>query len=390
MIPILLLAREHFGNKGLWLTTLLIWGTYTFRQQINQDLHGDIVMAALISWIVYGLIQSRYRLVLFLSFLMPFTKESAGVTMIMIAFFLIIFRRKWFEGIAVGVVGVASMYFLIHWFIPHYNGGTYRHMAWFRQFGSTFGEQVHTILFHPGNTLAYIFSARRLSYLAALLVPLLGLPLFSHYSLIGLGILAQNLLAYNDITIDIGGHYSAGLIPVFAMSSILVFSRIKRIFTARNYRRFVRSFAVVSILFLIVNCLLYVFMEARLFWISPHDKACHEALRLIPHDKSVSASEMLFSHLHYRNQIYFFPKIENAEYVIVEGRENTIPDNVDQAAYIKELWSEKQYGPVLHYLIFAKYGSGEESVNQTIESLKHDRHYSLIFNKQDALVFHRN
>ncbi len=389
LIPILKISNEQFGFRGMIMAFVILFFTYTFRQQINQDLHGDIVMAALISWILYWLVHERYQWVLVLTLALPFAKETAGLTVIMIGVYLWIFRKRMWEGFIIIAYGIISMYGLIHYIIPYFNGTAYRHFNRFNQFGATFSDQLKTVFLHPMTVITYALGGNHLAYLAGMILPLVALPLFSAYSLIALGILAQNLLGAGVYTIDIGGHYSAGLVPIFAFATIQVMAKIKQTWTQPAYTRFIRIFKGVSIFFIGVNILVIIFMEARFFWISPHVKAGHEALKLIPATQSVSASEVFYIHLHYRSTIEYFPVINRANYVIAEQRETLVPDHINQTEYLKTMWHTGKQWQVLRFLILGQYGTENIRYQQTLTMLANDPNYQLIFEKEGVVVYQR-
>jgi uncharacterized membrane protein len=75
------------------------------------------------------------------------------------------------------------------------------------------------------------------------------------------------------------------------------------------------------------------------FYQSPYDLIeTHKLLKLIPPQAKVSASENLFSHLAQRKHIYFFPTVNDAEYVIF-----SVFDNYFRLSHMENEWQRNKY-----------------------------------------------
>ena len=85
-----------------------------------------------------------------------------------------------------------------------------------------------------------------------------------------------------------------------------------------------------------------------------------EGLRLIPDTASVSAISHLTPHLAFREKSYFYPDVKNAEYIA-----------------INEADGEKDFYP---------FASSEE-FKKSLEELKENNEYELIFSKKQMLLF---
>jgi len=73
------------------------------------------------------------------------------------------------------------------------------------------------------------------------------------------------------------------------------------------------------------------------------DKA-HKILSSIPSDKSVSATTSILPHLAFRDSIYCFPLVNNAEYIVYSSELNFYPITKEQAiAKIDSLVNLKKY-----------------------------------------------
>lgn len=84
----------------------------------------------------------------------------------------------------------------------------------------------------------------------------------------------------------------------------------------------------------------------------------HRALKLIPPDVPLSASEVLVPHLAFRDSIYQFPVVKNAEFIMILRHSQSYPLNA------------------------------EELIRES-ERLLHDKSWLLLYNKNNTLIFRK-
>jgi len=167
----------------------------------------------------------------------------------------------------------------------------------------------------PWKIVTTAFTGRGLGYLARLLLPLGGLALLAPLMLLAaLPELAVNLLSAATTQTSIRFHYTAGLIPPLVVASVLGAARL----SGRSRRRASAIVAVTLAVALVENARLGALFKAPAT-VSRHDRIAAKALRLVPDDAVVSATNTLGAHLSARRRILSFPRLGDATWVAVDA-----------------------------------------------------------------------
>jgi len=188
--------------------------------------------------------------------------------------------------------------------------------------GGPWGLIVHAIT-HPGQVIPLLLDREKLQTVFDLLVPLGFLPLLSPgLALPAVPILIINLLAKSEWQSTIRAHYMAPVLPfLFAATAGAVG------WLGRRWRR--QQVTTSLALFVLVNTVLIaVFFSPyppgkQFHWVNYHQPSIHEAnlrriVALVPDEGVVCAQSDIFPHLSHRRDIYVFPFVADAEYVIVD------------------------------------------------------------------------
>ncbi|OGI07758.1 MAG: hypothetical protein A2Y40_09310 [Candidatus Margulisbacteria bacterium GWF2_35_9] len=385
--PILDIAKHRFGKKGMIFTLILLIGTYTFRRQNMQDLHGDILMASFLAWIIHSFYFSNDKRAFLLTLLLPFAKENFIIVSFFIGLYFIFVRKNMKMGVIILSYSIVFFLFLIKLFIPHFNTSDYRHLARYSYLGNALSEQVRTIIFKPYILLLELLNAYKIAYVLLIFLPIIFLPLFSPYILLSIGVFAQNLLAITKTTCDLSTHYQAPLIPILAIASIDGLYRLKIKLPTLSYQRLTKTFKKVAIFFLIINLFAFIFLDLRTLIITKHILSANSVLKLIPKEASVSASDHFFIKLNHRDYIYQFPGIIDADYIVFEDIEPTIPVNVNQIKYAKKLWNTGNKIKLLKYLVVGEYGTGNKNrYSKKVGNLLANPIFEVLFNENDVYL----
>jgi uncharacterized membrane protein len=185
---------------------------------------------------------------------------------------------------------------------------------------------VETAVTDPGAILGAATDGRDAAYLGDLLLPLLGLPLLAPLAaLTALPELALNLLSDTRTQTSVHFHYTAGAIPGLIVASILGAARLRRRYAwARRPegRAVVASTLVAGMLLGPLPVWSHVpfgaDLAAREHVVGRHAEVAERALRLVPADAAVSATNTLGAHLSERRRIFSFPVLAEAEWVVVD------------------------------------------------------------------------
>ena len=156
--------------------------------------------------------------------------------------------------------------------------------------------------------------------------------------------LGLNLLSATDTQSSIHHHYTAGLIPPLFVAMILGAARLTR---TRPRLRMPLAMGVVAAM-VVANFALGAIpvwrelpggegYQAYASHVASHDRVTDRALRLIPDDAVVSATNSLGSHLSARRRFLSFPYIEDAQWVAADETQPGYADRWDPLATATDL-----------------------------------------------------
>jgi uncharacterized membrane protein len=196
---------------------------------------------------------------------------------------------------------------------------------------------------HPGRVAEHLLAPPRLAAGAYPLATLALLPLASLAVLAAAPLLAANLLSTHPAQNELTLHYAALPYAVLVVAAVLGAARsAKAIDTVIRPGRVVwRNSAVVIATLLLAASAVSWFLGSPLgprrfdgsrYLRSEHHAATDRVLALIPPDAPLSAQSGLLPHLSRRQWIWEFPRLEGAEYVVVD-RNGWRSSQADAAGY---------------------------------------------------------
>jgi uncharacterized membrane protein len=191
--------------------------------------------------------------------------------------------------------------------------------------GSPFGV-LKAAITDPARLFSVAFDRRGVRYLIQLLLPLGGLWLFAPLLLVSaLPQLAINLLAAPPAQTSIHFHYTAPLIPGLFAAAIAGAGQL-----AKRRPGSAQALALVALACtLVANYKLGAVpvwrhirggeqLGSRAWQVSGHDRITARALREIPPNAVVSASNTVGAHLSARRRIFSFPLLSDASWIAVD------------------------------------------------------------------------
>lgn len=170
------------------------------------------------------------------------------------------------------------------------------------------------------------------------------------YILLMLPVFVQKMFHNNPVIWGIGAHYSMELAAILTLGVFAALSEIKK----NNLRKLLLSLALLGSLGATIRV-----MDNTVFYtdksrIRPYAKdhylrnyavgKAHEQLKSIPKESAVSAQSPFVPHLAFRSDIYQFPIIKNAEYIVLSKNESTYPlDEYNFTQKIQELKTDSNW-----------------------------------------------
>jgi len=300
--PILKIAEDEVGKKGMYLVILLLFTYLPFRMMAS-DIHGEHWLAMLFSWVLYSIYYEKNKLLYFFVFLLPFAKESAASIIVSIGIYFVLIKRSVLKGCLISLWGIVTSLLVIKHIIPAFGDNAYMYASKYSYLGETIADKLLTLLTNPHVMVSNVFTMDKLVYVFLLFAPLCFLSLKSSFIVLLFGSLMQNILSNYWGFYDITAHYTFTMIPVLFISAIIGYSNMKKNdpellkIKSKRYRKII-------IFFICLNLIYFIFFELRNVLISNDLKPQYEMLKKIPKDASVSTDANFFGHLQYRNNIY--------------------------------------------------------------------------------------
>ncbi|MDY6796878.1 MAG: DUF2079 domain-containing protein [Actinomycetota bacterium] len=317
--------KSRFAAISMAFVYLFFWGTM---ELIFFDFH-PLAFAGPILALSYLFIQ-RDRWAGFL-LTIPFLlmiKETMALLVFFLGLYVIIFRRKWFEGISTCLISLGWFYFVTQKIMPELSVGTaYFYFKYYSHLGDNWVEAGKYLVTHPWELpKQLLWPYHKMKLLAFILLPFLFLPLLGGFAIVAIPPLLERLLSNYYPHWEILRHYNAIFAPIFIFALLDAFPRLHRILARRgkkiNYRKMVFTLCLIIVL------LQFPFTLARstktLF--NPHfyqldpamEQLGYDILSMIPVDASVCAQDPIVPHLSQRDLIYQYDgNTYGTEYVLV-------------------------------------------------------------------------
>ena len=323
-LPIYALFRDY--GKWLALTVLLAFYLNPWLHRANlQDFHTMLLATPLISLAVLGVLRQRYPLAVFSLLATLLIKEDMGLVLALFGLYLLVFvrGRAWPWGLVLLVVGPAWLVVVTMLVIPSFapNGG-YRILTHRYAFlGGGPAEAIQTLLRDPLILAKQVFRQEKVMALVQLLASMGFLPLLGG----GLVLVALPLIWYLQLSDDralavLWQWHVATYLPVFFGAIYVGFRRLP----ARG--RYIAAGVLILasiIAFFLDGSALRLLREPGM---APERREVVRSLMAqIPPEASVSAQDELLPHLSHRREVYLFPTIEDADYILIDRLGSTYP-----------------------------------------------------------------
>jgi uncharacterized membrane protein len=360
-LPVFWLARKHLGSERAGLGFALAYLLYPATQWVAlSEFHPVALATPLLLFAFWYLGEDRLVPFAIFAALACTTKEEIPLAVAGLGVWYALARRRRVAGIAIAIAG-AAVAVLALGVVSHYNDAGAPFAGRYEEVGGSPVEILKTFVTDPVTIARVAFDTEGLAYLLALLVPLAFLPLAAPLALLpALPDLALNLLSSTDTQTSIHFHYVAPLVPALFAAAIFGAARLKRRVVTPLVALVLASNFVLGAIPLWSAIPGGEDLRADDSLISDRDRVASRALRLIPDDAVVSASNSLGAHLSGRRRFLSFPIRADATWIAVDERS---PGYLDRFAP----------GP---YAI-------------AIARLRRDPRWQLIFEEDRVLVFRR-
>lgn len=317
-LPLYLLAVRVLGSSWVAVAFPLAYLAHpSLQNAVLDDFHAVTFSAAFLGWAIYALWTDRIGLFAVSAVLAAATKEEVGLIAAMLGIWLFLRGRR---AVGVGALVGGTGWFLLAvlLIVPHFNpGGQSPYLARYAYLGHGFRGVLTGIVLHPDRVLAALASPDRQAYLLYLthplgLVPLLGAPVL----LLGLPVLAINLLSADPTMYSGFYQYSAELVPITIAAAILGCAWLRAAMaraSARGAALVVPLLAIFVTLGAVTDTWRWGFTPLSLGYVvpaaGPHQALEDRVVASIPKDAVVAAADEIEPHLADRRWVYLLPTV---------------------------------------------------------------------------------
>jgi hypothetical protein len=258
----------------------------------------------------------------------------------MMGLYILFFLKERKVGIATALMGLVWFLICTLVILPYHNGlpsSPFFHRLTI--FGPTLKASLLNVLREPALLLRWLTQPEIVTYVGGLLASAGFMSLFSPIILsLSAPVIAMNVFSTWSWTYSEGAHYSASIMPFVIISGIYGLGFLARQISERLRISHGRAVNGLAVLVLLVSGIHHyqigVSPLARSFHpprITAHHRLAQEFMALIPPDAPLSAQSGLYPHLAHREKAYFFPAINDAEYIFLDVTGSSYPTTMPEA-----------------------------------------------------------
>jgi uncharacterized membrane protein len=333
-IPVYLLAKKKLESSQLAILFSFMYLCYQPLRYVNLfDFHEIALSTPLLLFTFLYLEQRRYVIFgLFLT-LAVFCKEEISVIVVMIGLYIVLVQKNKKLGMVLAFAGIMIFITEIAFIIPYYRKGPFAFVDRYIYLGENIPDILQTLVFHPIYVLKHVAVTQKLLFLIEVFGPVGFLSFLSpSHLLLTLPTLFQNLLSDFEPQYSIEYQYTAPLISFVFISAIYGLRNLLGHTTFREKLNISPNRTQVNFMVsagLLLCCLLFFGNSPayllREYQVTSHTKIVDKLLERIPATAVVSAQGVLVPHLSHRKNIYEFPEVRNADYIVLDTTKVTWP-----------------------------------------------------------------
>lgn len=323
-LPVYLLARKHLGSERAGVGFALAYLLYPSTQWLAlNEFHPVALATPLLLAAFWYLDEDRLAPFAVVAGAACLTKEHIGLAVAALGLWYALARGRRRAGLVVAGAGTAVAALAIGVVVPHFApSGTSPFEGRYRAVGGGPLGIAETFVTDPLRVLGEMFDGHGVPYLLELVLPLAALPLLAPLAAAtALPELLANLLSSTRPQQSIHFHYTAAAIPGLVAASVFAAARLRA-----------RGWGVVTGLVLVALASNYVLgaiplwrsfpggedLGTREHVVTEHDRIAARALRLVPDDAVVTATNSLGAHLSGRRRVLSFPVLADATWIAAD------------------------------------------------------------------------
>lgn len=363
-----LIARMLLNSKYLPLVVathfFLIWGIYS---ALSFDFHNNVIAAMMVPWLVLFYFKDKKLLTVLFVILILITKENMAPWLVFIFLALIVRSGlsswKKYLRFEVPLILFASVYFVIVLgvvmpSVDSLNAPESSQLLRYSSFGHSTTEIAVNLVTHPQDIVTsfydkdengdFMLGNKALTHFMVLVSGGISFLLAPYYLIALIPIYLQKFLSNVPVVSGITGQYSIEFVPIISLAFIDFLIKIKR-----RWPKYLTAMALsVPSLMLLTYAALFMavysgkihaptsinanFISRNHYTSQRNVSEIYGGLDMIPDNAVLSASSTLAPHLSFRDRIYLFPIVKDAEYIaVLDDPEHYWPMN--SATFLAEL-----------------------------------------------------
>lgn len=321
LIPLILLCKKFNVRKSATVIFALIYVMYpALSCGCYTGLYENCLLVPALLWMLYFIEQENTKIVAIMAIFALLICEEAVVYVACIGIYLMVNKRKYIGGLVL-FAGSIGYYILMVNILKHF-GGTEISMGLSNYIDNGDGSIIDVIrnfIVNPGYVLKESFAPEKLAFLMLMLMPLAFLPLASKKiskQVLLLPLLILNLAPDYAAKYSIFDQYAFGSAAIFIYLSVSNYGEMEE----RTKKYFAAIALCASIVFLPTGAMSDVGYISDYFKNHKQYEQLSEAIRDIPKDSSVAASELFMAHVSAREEVYQYPCDEKTDVIVLDSR----------------------------------------------------------------------
>jgi uncharacterized membrane protein len=331
-LPIFWLGRRWLRDERLAAAGAALYLLYPPLQWAAlTEFHPVTLAAPLLAFAIWAAEEGRLGWLAAFAAAAALSKEQVGLAFVPLGIWMAV-RGRPRAGLALAGLSAAYTAIAVAVVIPAAGGGTSPLAGRYAALGDGPGEIAVAILARPWEVAEAL--ADHWSYLLALLLPLLLLPLAAPLLAAGAAPdVVLNVLSAHGPQGTIYYHYAAVPAPVLVAAAVLGLARLRECGRPAVLRAVLRSPRALAAVLVAAGLVAGVRLGPLPWWsglpggshrrageyeVTAHARALARAVAVIPGGVPVSASNHLGAHLSARERVYLFPVLGDAEWVAID------------------------------------------------------------------------
>jgi uncharacterized membrane protein len=368
----------QYGERTAFLGTVYFYFFFGIVAAVSFDYHSNVVAGCLIPWLFISIREQNLKKFFLLFFLILISRENLSLLLTVLLPCTLAVQKRWAPAFRKWI-WITAAFSLIYFVVissvvmPALSNTGKMYQFRYAVLGNNYGDALKNLVTHPVDMFATLFSNHSgnpefdgiKTELWIYLLLAGGILFFFNWPflLMLLPILAQKLFHNQPEIWGINDHYSAELAPIMTIG---VFYTVQK----RGWLKKISPVMMYVLAGLSLGLTVHMMDSARSLvrrdnirvYKSMHYRPVidpgifKEVKALIPDDAAVSCQSLLHPHFAWRDKIYEFPIVKDAQYIV--------------------LFEESDFYPLK-----------KEAYMSKLDSIQRDDHWEQVFDKKGLRVF---